>query len=169
MVVAHVSFDGKALTDFIIQKRANGDRYLYVEHSPGQGVSVVNVSKPWMPTLVGSVAWPDTATAHIMDVAGDAILLTKGETGSAAGSPSAQPTVHPLVLWDTSRADGPRVIKQFANVIRELTDDRGYVYVLAADGLWVISTPTEHRQSELDGFDDFWVRVAYANETRYSF
>jgi hypothetical protein len=166
-VVAHVSFDGESSTDMAIQTKADGHRYLYVEHSPEQGVSILDLASPSEPTLVGSVAWPNAATTHIRDVAAEAVLLTEAENNAAATQPASQPS-DPFVLWDTSQINSPKVVQRFANVSRVLADDRGYLYILNADGLWVISTPTayQYQQSQPDPFQTFWVCAEYANEAQ---
>jgi hypothetical protein len=148
VVVAHVPFDGKSSTDMAIQTQANGDRYLYVEHSPEQGVSILDIAKPSEPKLVGSIAWPDAATTHMADVTAEAVLLT--ERGANSASASTQTADDPLVLWDTSQPNSPKVVQRFDKVSKVLSDDRGYVYVLTAEGLWVISTPTAYAQGDPD-------------------
>ena len=162
LVVAHVPFDGKALKDMSIQTQANGNRYLYVEHSPEQGVSVLDIAKPSQPTLVGSVAWPDAASSRIRDVTAEAMLLA----AAAGNSTSNPPANDPLVLWDTSMPNSPKVVQRFANISRVISDDRGYVYILNDDGLWVISTPTAYRQNQPNPFQTLWVCVEYANEAQ---
>jgi hypothetical protein len=146
MVVAHVPFDGKSSTDMAIQTQSNGERYLYVEHSPEQGVTILNIAKPSEPKLVGSIAWPDAAITHMRDVTGEAVLLAKAD----ANSSSNQPASDPLVLWDASQPNSPKVVQRFENVSKALSDDRGYVYVLNAEGLWVVSTPTAYGQGDPD-------------------
>ncbi len=81
-------------------------------------------------------------------------------------SNSNPPANHPLVLWDISKPDSPRVIQRFANVSRVLSDDRGYVYILNDDGLWVISAPAHYLQDQPNPFQTFWVCAEYANEAQ---
>lgn len=166
MVVAHIPFQGESPSDMAIHTTANGDRYLYVEHSPGLGISILDLAKASNPILISSVAWPATATAHIRDVPADAVLLTETNNNSEASQPATQPASNTLVLWDVSHPTKPTVLQQFADIRRVLVDDRGYVYILNADGLWVISTPTAYRQSQPDPFKTFWVCVQYANEAQ---
>jgi hypothetical protein len=147
-VVAHVPFNGKSLIGMSIQTKANGNRYLYVEHSPDQGVSILDIAKPSQPTLVGSVAWPDSTTTHMAEVTGEAVLLTETGTNSAASQPATAPANDPLVLWDTSNPKSPKFVQRFPNAKRVLSDDRGYIYVLCADGLWVMSTPTANQHGD---------------------
>ena len=160
MVVAYVPFGGKPLKDMSIQTHANGNRYLYVEHSPEQGVSIFDIAKPSQPMLVDSVVWPDAASSHIRDVTAEAMLLAAAGINSASDPPANDP----LVLWDTSKPNSPKVVQRFANVSRVLSDDRGYVYILNDDGLWVISTPTAYWQNQPNPFRTFWVCVEYSNE-----
>jgi hypothetical protein len=155
LVVAHVPFGGKSLENMSIQTQANGNRYLYVEHAPEQGVSVLDMEKPSQPRLVSSIRWPNTQISHIKSVMAEAVLI-EVEAIPAASDPETQPTSDPVVLWDTSEPNSPKVVQRFANVRRVLSDDRGYVYILNADGLWVISTPTAYQLEQPERFENIW-------------
>jgi hypothetical protein len=42
-VVAHISFSGLSTVDMAMQRKLNDKYYLYVEHSRGQGISVIDI------------------------------------------------------------------------------------------------------------------------------
>lgn len=155
LVVAHVPFNGKSLTDMSIQTQANGNRYLYIEHAPEQGVSVLDIAKPAEPRLVSFIRWRNTKITHIKGVMAEAVL-TQADANSAASQSETQPTSDPLVVWDTSEPSSPRLVQRFANVRRVLSDDRGYVYILNTEGLWVISTPAAYQQDQPERFQNIW-------------
>jgi hypothetical protein len=48
-----------------------------------------------------------------------------------------------VVLWDTSDPTSPRLVQKFSKVVKRLQDDRDFVYVLADDGLWIVSQPDD--------------------------
>lgn len=139
MVIAHVALDGKSASDMSIQVQSNGNRYLYIEHSPEQGISILEIEKPSAPKLVSSVAWPGATSAHLTAVIGEAVLLADTNMALLPANQSASST---LALWDTSNPNSPKLVQRFMNVKKVLSDDRGYIYLLNADGLWVVSTPT---------------------------
>lgn len=117
-----------------------------MEHSPEQGISILEIEKSAAPKLVGSGAWPGIAPAHVTAVIGEAVLLGDADPNLALQT-ATQPTSGTLALWDTSTPNNPKLVQQFMNVKKVLSDDRGYIYLLSADGLWVISTPTASRNN----------------------
>ena len=45
-VVAHISFTGLSAVDMAMQKKGNDKYFLYVQHSKGEGISIIDISKP---------------------------------------------------------------------------------------------------------------------------
>lgn len=142
-VVAHISFAGLSAVDMAMQKKVNDRYYLYVQHSKDQGISIVDVSKPAQPKVVGVIPWPDPALSGRMNVTGDLAIVAESE-----GVPMHSNTYNEdLVLWDLSNPAAPRVVQKFSAVVKWLQDERNFIYVLNGDGLWVVSKPAA-RQSE---------------------
>jgi hypothetical protein len=142
-IVAHVPFEGKSLDDMVSEEQ-NGKRYLYVLHAEQQGVSIVDVNKPGKPKIIGSAPAPSVATTR-MTVNGRLVLLTDAGGKSNGGS---LPGPDALVLWDASQPDHPKVVQRFANVTKVVSDDRGYLFILNPDGLWVVSAPRPAAETE---------------------
>ena len=62
-VVAHISFSGLTAVDMAMQRKVNDKYYLYVQHSKGEGISIIDVSKPAQAKTLGLVSWPDPAVS----------------------------------------------------------------------------------------------------------
>ena len=134
-VVAHISFSALSAVDMAMQKKANDKYYLYVQHSKDQGISIVDISKPDQPKAVGVVPWPDPAASSRMNVTGDLAIIARTDVQGRSSSNDD------LVLWDLSNPAAPRVVQKFEGVVKWLQDERDFVYVLNAEGLWIVSKP----------------------------
>src|SRR5438552_482192 len=143
-VVAHVSFSGLSAVDMAMQRKLNDKYYLYVEHSRGQGISVIDISKPPHPKEVGVIPWPDPALSARVSLTGALAIISESEVLPMHSITSTDD----LVLWDVSNPAAPRVVQKFSKVVKWLQDERNFIYVLNGDGLWVISEPVETK-SEL--------------------
>lgn len=141
--IAHMSFNGLSSVDMVMQNKGDGKVYLYVQHSPLQGISIIDISKPAEPKALAVIPWPDPAMSSRMNVTGDLAIIA--ETGAPRMSDSTSDGT--LVLWDVSNPTVPRVVQKFSGVVKWLQDDRNFIYVLNGDGLWVVSKPTD-RQPE---------------------
>ena len=142
-VVAHIPFAGLSAVDMAMQKKVNDRYYLYVQHSKDQGISIVDVSKPAQPKVVGVIPGPDPALSTRMNVTGDLAIGAESEEVPMHSNTSDED----LVLWDLSNPAAPRVVQKFSAVVKWLQDERNFIYVLNRDGLWVVSKPAA-RQSE---------------------
>jgi len=134
-VAAHLSFAGLAEVDMAMAKKVKNKYYLYVQHSKDQGISIIDVSRAAEPKAVGAIPWPNPAVSSRIDIAGDVALIAENDVFSAVSHYTQQD----LVLWDLSNPAAPRVLQTFSGVVKWLQDDRNFLYVLNADGLWVIS------------------------------
>ena len=145
-VVAHISFSGLSAVDMAMQRKLDDKYYLYVEHSRGQGISVIDISKPTHPKEVGVIPWPDPALSARMSLTGALAIISESEVLPIRSITSTDD----LVLWDVSNPTAPRVVQKFSKVVKWLQDERSFIYVLNGDGLWVVSEPAD-RQPELTG------------------
>ena len=143
-VVAHIAFGSQRAVDMAIQKDADNKIYLYIEHSKDEGISVVDVTQPTKPKLLGVVSWPNPAVASQMNVTGHLGIITES---APAGRDNTLPD---LVLWDLSNPVSPRIVQRFSGVARWFEDERDFMYVLNGDGLWVISEPAERQPEQVD-------------------
>jgi hypothetical protein len=63
--------------DLAIQNKGNDRYYLYVQHSQAQGISIIDISKPAEPKVVGEIPWPDPALASRMNVTGNLAIIAE--------------------------------------------------------------------------------------------
>lgn len=143
-VVAHIAFSGLSIVDMAMQEQVGDKRYLYVQHSRDEGISLIDITEPVNPKVVRVIAWPDPAVSSHMNVTGNLALITEREGLPAHPATSKDD----LVLWDLSNPATPQVVKKFSGVVRFLLDNN-FVYVLNSEGLWVISTP-DHQPEQVD-------------------
>jgi hypothetical protein len=134
-VVAHIPFEGLADVDMAMQKKVGDKYYLYVQHSKDQGISIIDISRPAEPKIVGTTPWPDPALSSRMSVTGDLAIVAENDVPRRSGS------ADDLVLWDLSNPAVPRVVQKFEGVVKWLQDERDFIYVLNAEGLWIVSKP----------------------------
>ena len=143
LVVAHISFTGFSNVDMAMSQQVRDKRYLYIQHSKDEGISIVDVSQPEKAKIIGVTPWPNPSVSSHMNVMGDLALISETGVRQAVNSGASS---YDLVLWDLSNPTSPKVVKRFSGVIKLLEDNRNFVYVLNSEGLWVISMPD--RQSE---------------------
>lgn len=76
-VVAHISFSSQPSLDMTMQKVADDKVYLYVQHSRDAGISIVDVTQPTKPKILGVISWPNPAVANQMNVTGRLGIITE--------------------------------------------------------------------------------------------
>jgi hypothetical protein len=150
-VVAHISFAGLSAVDMSIQKKINDKYFLYVQHSKGQGVSIIDITKPAQAKDVGLLAWPDPAVSRRMNLSGDLAIIAENDAFPTQISSANDD----LVLWDLSNPAAPRVVQKFSGVVKWLLDERNFIYVLNGDGLWVVSKPEEPQPEQAGSSDSY--------------
>jgi len=122
-VVAHISFPGLLAVDMAIENKGNDNVYHYVQHSPFQGISIIDLSKPAEPKAVGVIPWPDPAMSNRMNATGDlAIIAETGVLPTHGGTSNDN-----LVLWDLSHPPAPRVLQKFSGVVKWVQDDGNFI------------------------------------------
>jgi hypothetical protein len=144
-VVAHISFSGLSAVDVVMQKKVNDQYYLYVQHSKDQGISIIDISKPTQPKVVGVIPWPDPAMSSMMTLTGDLAIIAESDVLPMHGRTSDDD----LVLWDLSNPAAPRVVQRFSGVVKWLQDERNFIYVLNGEGLWIVSKPADRQPDKL--------------------
>ena len=148
-LVAHIPLEGLSGVDIAIQKTVNDKYYLYVQHSKDQGISIIDISRPDHPKAVGLVPWPDPTASSRMSVMGDLAIIAATDVSHRSSSNEE------LVLWDLSDPAAPRVVQKFEGVVKWFEDDREFIYVLNAEGLWIVSKPTGSRPNRAGSSDTY--------------
>jgi hypothetical protein len=150
-VVGHISFAGLSAVDMAMQKKGNDKYYLYVEHSKGEGISIIDISKPALPKAVAVIPWSDPAVSGGMHLTGDLAIIAESDVLPVRGIRSE----HDLVVWDLSNPASPRVVQKFSGVVKWLQDERNFVYVLNSEGLWVISEPADSHAQQTESTSSY--------------
>jgi hypothetical protein len=97
-VVAHISFGSLSTVDMAMQEEDGDKRYMYVQHSRDEGISVIDVSAPAKPKIVRVIPWPDLTVSSHMNVTGNLTLITE----TAALPVHSASSKNDLVFWDLS-------------------------------------------------------------------
>jgi len=150
-VVAHISFAGLSAADMAMQKKANDRYYLYVQHSKDQGISIIDITKPAQPKVVGVIPGPDLALLSRMNVTGDLAIVAESEGVPIHSNTSNEA----LVVWDLSNPAAPRVVQKFSAVVKWLQDERNFIYVLNGEGLWVASKPAARQPEQSEPSNNY--------------
>ena len=136
-IVGHVSFGERRLVDLALTT-AVGRRYLYVQHSQDEGVSIVEVTNASQPTLLARVFWPDGAELGQFTFLGDYAI----GNGLPSGGGIAQ-NRRGIVVSSLPRDSSPGTALGFTCVTRAVVDQQ-HIYVLNDTGLWIAEAPTGH-------------------------
>ena len=139
-VVAHIQFDGMSEVDMTIQTRPGDRHYLYVQHAQGEGVSIIDITKPEKPRAIGVLHETDTAGNSRMTITGNLAIFSDRAAAYAHGGELVNSDA---VIWDTSDPTSPRLVQKFSKAVKWLQDNRDFIYVLADDGLWIVSRPDD--------------------------
>src|SRR6266478_5259600 len=120
-VIAHLPLKDAPGNEMLLQNK--GDKqYLYVQKASKQGFTVIDVTKPVLPSLVNHGAQSSDATAGKLEIVGPDVGLAE--------------TVKILDLSDPAH---PKVLQTFTGVTSILQDSsRGLIYLTNNDGLWIL-------------------------------
>jgi len=141
-VIAHLALKDAPGSEMLLQNK--GDKqYLYVQKASKQGFTVIDVTKPVLPTLVNHGAQSSDATAGKLEIVGPDVGLAevpdKNSKGVIRNSDSPTETVKILDLSDPAH---PKVLQTFTGVTSILQDpNRALIYLANNDGLWILTHP----------------------------
>jgi hypothetical protein len=139
-VIAHLVLKDAPGSEMLLQNK--GDKqYLYVQKASKQGFTVIDVTKPLLPSLVNHSAQSSDATAGKLEIVGPDVGLAevpdKNSKGVIRNTDSPTETVKILDLSDPAH---PKVLQTFTGVTSILQDsNRGLIYLTNNDGLWILA------------------------------
>lgn len=139
-VIAHLALKETAGSEMLLQTK--GDKqYLYVQKASKQGFTVVDVTKPALPSLVNGGASSSDATAGKLEMVSPDVGLAevpdKNSKGVIRSTDNPTETVKILDLSDPAH---PKVIQTFTGVTSTLQDPvRGLIYLANNEGLWILN------------------------------
>lgn len=104
----------------------------------GEGVSIIDISRPEKPKAIGALHEADATGDGRMTITGSPAIVSDD---AADSSHRGELSNRDVVIWDTSDPSSPRLLQKFSKVVKWLQDNREFIYVLADDGLWIVSQP----------------------------
>ena len=151
-VVAHLPPQSGPVRRFLTTEHFSS-HYLYIEHDAGEGVTLIDVTRPNQPAILGQVAYP-TAPGP------DSLVLVSGTAALVTSGPAAQPAAPQTIrILDFSDPQHPKVAREFSGVTAINRDDRrGLIYLANAEGIWILH---QNRAEDPD------VEKAYAHHVIY--
>ena len=139
-VIAHVPLQEPAGSEMLLQNKGT-KHFLYVQKASKKGFTVVDVTKPTLPSLVKASASSNDATAGQLEMAGSDVGLAEVPDKNSKGV--IRSTVYPtetVKILDLSDPAHPKVLQTFTKVTSILQDpDRGLIYLANNDGLWILN------------------------------
>jgi len=139
-VIAHLALKDAPGNEMLLQSK--GDKqYLYVQKASKQGFTLIDVTKPVLPTLVNQSDKSGDAATGKLEIVGPDVGLAevpdKNSKGVIRNSDSPTETVKILDLSDPAH---PKVLQTFTGVTSILQDpSRGLIYLANNDGLWILN------------------------------
>jgi hypothetical protein len=145
-VVAHLPLNGMHVNQMFIQQRDRKD-YLYLHRPTKDAFALVDVTHPDKPVLLSRDALKETSATQLQTPASGsalAISVTSDQSSPAAQGNVKLPT-ETVSLVDMSDPKNPKTAKTFKGVTSVYPDDsRKLVYIVNADGLWIVSHHMTH-------------------------
>ncbi len=134
-VVGHIPLTGGPVRRFLATQHYSSF-YLYAEHDPGKGVTLIDVTKTAQPAVLADVAYPGGGAAvSIFSVAGTAALVADDPATVSTPAPAPQT----IRIFDLSDPVHPKVAREFGGVTAISRDDRrGLIFVANAEGVWIL-------------------------------
>jgi hypothetical protein len=139
-VIAHLPLQEAPGNEMFLQGKGN-KQYLFVQKASKQGFTVIDVTKPRLPSLVNRATPSSDATAGKLEMAGPDVGLAevpdKNSKGVIRSTDNPTETVKILDLSDPAH---PKVLQTFTGVTSVLQDPgRGLIYLANNDGLWILN------------------------------
>jgi hypothetical protein len=134
-VESQLTVPGGPVTRFVATQHYDRP-YVYVEHGPGQPVTLLDVSKPQKPVIVSqldSSLVSSAGTMNLVAVAGTAAL------SSSVPAETAKISSQTIRLMDFSDPKNPKVTRQFEGVTAVETLAGGTILLANPEGVWILS------------------------------
>lgn len=141
-VLAHLPLEGMHVNQMFVQQR-NGKFYLYLHRPLKEAFALVDVSSPDKPVLLSRDALKEVPGSQLQPPASGSVLaltVTPEEGAARPASATLQLPTETVQFVDMSNPKNGKTVKTFKGVTSLLPDDaRKLVYLVNADGLWVVS------------------------------
>lgn len=139
-VIAHLPLQEAPGSEMLLQSKED-KHFLYVQKASKQGFTVVDVTKPELPSLVNRNAPSNDATAGKLEmVSADVGLAEVPDKSSKGIIRSTDNPTETVKILDLSDPAHPKVLHTFTNVTSILQDpSRGLIYLANTEGLWILN------------------------------
>jgi len=139
-VIAHLPLKEAPGSEMLLQTK-DDKHYLYVQKASKQGFTVIDVTKPQVPSLVNRSASSSDATAGKLELVGPDVGLAEVRDQNAKGViRSTDNPTETVKILDLSDPAHPKVLQTFTGVTSILQDpDRGLIYLANNEGLWILT------------------------------
>ena len=159
-VEAHIGLTSGPVTGFITTQHYSST-WVYAEHAPGSGATLLDVTRPAHPRVVSEIA-----SGTLLSVNGTTALSTDGPSDSpqpdAVDAPKAAPP-KTIRLMDFSDPEHPKVTRKFDGVTAMQQIGRGLILLANAEGVWILS---EHLADD-PAVDERYARKVLYGESMY--
>jgi len=156
-VEAHLDLASGPVTGFITTQHY-GSTWVYAEHEPGKGATLLDVTRPAHPKVVSEIA-----SSTLLSVNGTTALATDGPSDSSQSGSLKTAPPKTIRVMDFSDAAHPKVTRQFDGVTAMKQIGRGLILLANPGGVWILS---EHLASDPQD-DERYARKVLYGESMY--
>jgi hypothetical protein len=146
-VVAHLPLTGMRVNQMFVQQR-DAKLYLYLHRPSKDAFALVDVSDPRHPVLLSRHALKEGAGGQVQGLTAGSVLavsVTPEQSEANTQSDTVKLPTETVRLVDMSDPKNPKSVKTFKGVTSVYPDDaRKLVYLVNADGLWIVSHHMTH-------------------------
>lgn len=157
-IESHIPLTNGPVVRFVTTER-NGRSYVYAEREEGKGTTLLDVTQPEHPKVLGEVS--GAQAGNLVTVAGTAALASSAPV-SATHTPAPAPQT--IQILDLSNPESPKVTRRFDGVTAmEKLPSHGLILLANGEGIWVLS---EHIAEDSAAEERYARKVVYG-ESRY--
>lgn len=156
-VDSHIPLTDGPVARFVTTER-NGRSYVYAERAAGKGTTLIDVTQPEHPKVLGEVSGAQAES--LVTVAGTAALASSAPAPVRTAAPAAQT----IQILDLSNPASPKVTRRFEGVTAvQKLPGRGLILLANGEGIWILS---EHIADD-PAVDQQYARKVVYGESRY--
>lgn len=146
--IAHLPLPSASGSQMVLQKQANKE-FLYVQKASKDGYTVIDVTKPELPSVVTPSPRGSDTTSGKLQVVGPDVAIAEIPDNSKAVSKSYENPTETVKILDLTDPAHTKVLQTFNGVTSILRDDGpGLIYLANNEGLWILK---HTRQSVMRG------------------
>lgn len=153
-IESHIPLANGPVVRFVITER-NSHSYVYAERGTGKETTLIDVTQPEHPRVLGEVSGAEIG--NVVTIAGAAALASSAPV-------SATPVPQTIQILDLSNPESPKVTRRFESVTAiEKLPGHGMIVLANGEGIWVLS---EHIAEDPAAGERYARKIVYG-ESRY--